>query len=473
MKKLKKLFIIIMLLGFSVQAFSQASIVKECDGDYLKVCLSCGHAPVTWTFDDPSQVNVISTGTLCITLDVYGYTGFTVEYDAWGCGSYGAGSMTTTTGSVSPTDMEATVNAGSDSPVCEGNTINLTESGGDATSWSWSGPGSFSSSANNPSITGATTAESGTYYVTVTDGSGCTNTDNVGVTVNTESTAPNSASASPNPICQGESTTLGVSGGSLGTGASWYWYSGSCGGTSIGTGSPTVSPTSTTTYYVRAEGTCNTTSCASVTVNVDSESDAPTGASASPNPICSGESTTLSQSGGSLGTNADWYWYSGSCGGTSIGTGSPTVSPTSNTTYYVRAEGDCNTTTCESVTVSVGSESDAPTGITGTTTICEGDDTDLSVDGGNLGTGATWEWYSGHASTHDPAAQRKPAVLDDLFRKDCVIAVIRAIRGARRIRHEATGSKWEEKCRYEPGLDQTLLAVGRALGIDDERLQSI
>ncbi len=83
------------------------------------------------------------------------------------------------------------------------------------------------------------------------------------------SVAPSSISASATLICTGGSVTLDVAGGSLGTGASWEWYRGSCGGTYIGSGtSITQSPTSTTTYYVRAEGTCNTTACASVTVTV-------------------------------------------------------------------------------------------------------------------------------------------------------------------------------------------------------------
>jgi hypothetical protein len=80
------------------------------------------------------------------------------------------------------------------------------------------------------------------------------------------STNPSSASSSI--VCPGASYSLTVNGGSLGTGAIWKWYSGSCGGTDAGTGSTiNVNPSSTTTYYVRAEGTCNNTLCRSVTVS--------------------------------------------------------------------------------------------------------------------------------------------------------------------------------------------------------------
>lgn len=64
--------------------------------------------------------------------------------------------------------------------------------------------------------------------------------------------------------------TLRVTGGGLGTGAVWKWYKDACGGTAIGTG-PVLSNydvTQTTTFYVRAEGTCNTTACASITIQV-------------------------------------------------------------------------------------------------------------------------------------------------------------------------------------------------------------
>ena len=197
-------------------------------------------------------------------------------------------------------------------------------------------------------------------------------------TTGTISTNPSSITASPNPICSGSSCTLTVSGGSLGTGASWKWYSGSCGGILVGTGSSiSVSPSSTTTYYVRAEGTCNTTSCLSASVNVHTSSGAPTGVSANPDPLCSGNSSILTVIGGSLGTGASRKWYSGSCGGTPVGTGSSiSVSPSTTTIYYVRAEGTCNTTACASVTISVNTSSTAPTSISATSNpVCSGNST--------------------------------------------------------------------------------------------------
>lgn len=67
--------------------------------------------------------------------------------------------------------------------------------------------------------------------------------------------------------------------------------------------------------------------------------------------ICSGGSTTLTATGGT----ATSQWFTGSCGGTLVGTGaSITVLPTSNTTYFVRNfTSPCGFSSCVSTTVNV------------------------------------------------------------------------------------------------------------------------
>lgn len=92
------------------------------------------------------------------------------------------------------------------------------------------------------------------------------------ITINTPPTAPTSITADDSTICAGSTTILTVNGGSPGTDAKIYWYSGSCGGTAIDNDVSfiSVSPTTTTTYYARYEGGgCDPTGCAQVTVTVD------------------------------------------------------------------------------------------------------------------------------------------------------------------------------------------------------------
>ena len=94
-------------------------------------------------------------------------------------------------------------------------------------------------------------------------------------------------------------------------------------------------------------------------VTVKQPSVAAVSASKNKNNICPGISVTLTQVGGSLGTNATWKWYTGGCATTLVGTGaSLVVNPSVTTTYYVRAEGDCNITTCVAVTINISCDID-------------------------------------------------------------------------------------------------------------------
>lgn len=88
------------------------------------------------------------------------------------------------------------------------------------------------------------------------------------------STAPTSVTTNKNNVCPGIQVTLTRVGGTLGDGASWQWFTGSCNGTYIGSGnSITVAPLVNTTYYVKAVGTCNTTACAQVTIFISCDID--------------------------------------------------------------------------------------------------------------------------------------------------------------------------------------------------------
>jgi hypothetical protein len=270
---------------------------------------------------------------------------------------------------------------------------------GSGAAWTW-----YANNCNGISIgTGGsitvTPNSTATYFVRAEGSCNITPCASVTITVKPISIIPSGITADKSAICQGDSARLTISGGSLGTGAAWEWYSGSCtGGTYLGVGtSIVVKPTSTTQYSLRGRGDCNTTDWVGETITVNMPSQAPTTTSASSAIICQGASTTLSVSGGALGTGAVWQWYSGSCGGTKIDTGiSISVSPTLTTTYYVRAEGTCNTTTCSSIIVNVDSLSVAPSSASANpSAICPGAQSVLTVNGGKLGSGAKWKWYAG------------------------------------------------------------------------------
>ncbi len=99
----------------------------------------------------------------------------------------------------------------------------------------------------------------------------------------------------------------------------------------------------------------------------------PTGITVSQPSPCAGSNVDLTVTGGTLAGGDTYTWYEGGCGsGSSIGTGSTiTVSPTTNTTYYVRAEGPCGNTNCVSTTVTVTGTGTEDASWTSPGTVCE------------------------------------------------------------------------------------------------------
>ncbi|MGG9963835.1 T9SS type A sorting domain-containing protein [Ferruginibacter sp. SUN106] len=96
--------------------------------------------------------------------------------------------------------------AGSNTPVCAGNNLNLTGTPTIATAtYAWTGPNTFSSASQNPTITAATTAATGTYNLNYTLGACVTATVTTPVTV---TAAPTTANAGPD---QGISYGAGIS----------------------------------------------------------------------------------------------------------------------------------------------------------------------------------------------------------------------------------------------------------------------
>ena len=146
-----------------------------CPGNTIQLNVGA-YTTYTWTgpsaftsnSQNPTQSNAQTTNGGTYTVAVT---------DANGCVN-----TSTTTVVVNPTPV---VNISSNSPVCLNAPINLTSGGG--TSYAWSGPNAFSSTAQNPSIASATSANAGVYTVTVT-ALACTNTGTVSVTVLTPTT---------------------------------------------------------------------------------------------------------------------------------------------------------------------------------------------------------------------------------------------------------------------------------------------
>jgi gliding motility-associated-like protein len=264
-------------------------------------------------------------------------------------------SITFTSGGTPPV-----VNAGPDLTICPGQNATLTATSNPVgTTYSWSNSASTQSITVSPVITT-------NYTVTVTTASGCTGTDEVTVNVN-----PNAADVDAGPdvsICSGQNTNLTATGGS--PTATYSWSSGQ------NTSNITVSPATTTTYTVTVnESGCTDTD--NVTVNVTPQPDANAGPDQT---LCSGQSLTLTASGGS--PSANYNWSDGQSGA------SINVSPLSSTNYTVTiSENGCSDTDDVLVTVvpqpSVNAGADA--------SLCFGQSTTLIATGGP----GTFTWSNG------------------------------------------------------------------------------
>lgn len=240
-----------------------------------------------------------------------------------------------------------------------------------------------------------------TGFVTVTTASGTATSSPTAFTVNTPSVAPTSISGTTT-ICNGDSTTLTLSGGTSGTGATAEWFSGSCGGTPVGTGnSISVSPATTTTYFVRYTGTCNTTTCASVTVTVNNVH-AITLQPTISQTTCTDSSVSFSVN--TSGAVSGYQWYNGatllSNGGNISGanTATLTLNPVAlsdaSSNYYCVVNGSCAIPiTSNAAELLVNEKVIITTQPQPTQTFCTGSTATFSLIAS--GTGLSYQWYKG------------------------------------------------------------------------------
>ncbi len=293
-------------------------------------------------------------------------------------------------------------NSVSPTTLCVGGqvTLNASISGGTGGTLSWvrsTTPGGVGSTVTSPHTENTV----GTFYyrpVYTANGEGCNLADGTETTVNViaNPTSPSNIFASENDLCSDANITIVLS-AIGGSGETLRWFSNSCGGSEIGTGNSIniTSPTITTTHYARWENSCGVSACAEITINIINPPTAPSSASVDRTNFCANDAGNieLSVNGGS-GSNV--YWFTGSCGGTSVGIGNPLTIPSPEiiTTYYARWENSCGESSCVSVIVEVNELPTEPTqALVDKPNVCENDEgnIELSVNGGS---GNEVHWFT-------------------------------------------------------------------------------
>lgn len=225
----------------------------------------------TWAPSGAVGANITDTPTITTTYTVNGE-------DVSGC--INTSTLTVSVGSL-PTLTLATI----PSTICAGSAASLNASG--ASTYTWN-PGGFTGSSiiDAPSVTT-------TYTVTGDNGTGCTNTETVTLTVVSGAPAL-TVTASPTLVCSGLSSTLTASGAT-----SYTWFP--VGST---TASTVVTPTTATTYSLLADnGLCVST--ATILVDI---APLPANVTATTNGTITCSTSTVDLFGNSTSTGVNYSW---------------------------------------------------------------------------------------------------------------------------------------------------------------------
>ena len=302
-----------------------------CSGQTLSLTASTIlGATYYWTgpngFSSTSQNPTVSANATSAMAGVY-----SVYSIANGCTSPTPGSTTVVVNPISTTPT-----AGNNGPVCVGKTLSVTASTVTGATYSWSGPNSFTSTQQNPTVSASATSAMGGVYSVIATISGCTSIAGTTTVEINKITAGNNG-----PVCVGK--TLSLSATTI-TGATYAW-TGSNGFTSSQQ-NPTVSNSATSAMggvYIATSTANGCTSPASVTiVTVNPEAAAPI--VISPVTYCQNATASpLSATGSGL------LWYPTPTGGIGSSTAPTPSTTTAGTTFYYVSQ----TVGCESQRASI------------------------------------------------------------------------------------------------------------------------
>ncbi|HKR05774.1 MAG TPA: gliding motility-associated C-terminal domain-containing protein [Bacteroidia bacterium] len=232
------------ILPFTPVSFTSTSIAScpnSNTGSAAIASTNGGTPPYSYSWSNgstSSSITGIAAGTYTVTVT-----------DASNC---------TASGTVTVSQNPAiTLTAGSNVTICSGQSTTITAVAAGGTpgfTYNWSNSATSSSQQVSP---GSTT----TYTITVTDLAGCQAT--ASVTVNVDN-YPVISVTPDETICDGNSVSLSVSGGSSGTSYSWLP---SLGLSNSSISNPVATPHSSTYYFVTASnGNCSTLDSVEITV---------------------------------------------------------------------------------------------------------------------------------------------------------------------------------------------------------------
>jgi gliding motility-associated-like protein len=280
--------------------------------------------------------------------------------------------------------IPATPVIGSNSPLCEGQTLNLSSNLVAGANYSWTGPNGYTSNQQNPSIANTTTNESGAYNLTVTVNNCASQPASVNVVINPIPAAP--VVGSNSPICSGSSLNLTAN---QTAGATYVWSG--PGAFVSNQQNPVINPANNTqsgnyTAYIVVNGCTSATSNTNVLVNP-----LPTSAFNATAIVCGNDNATINYTGtGGAGATYNWNFDGGNIV-SGVNQGPYQINWNNSGTYNITltvTENNCpSTQTSQTVTVNTVPTSAflmAPNG-------CEGENITVTYTG-NASPNATYNW---------------------------------------------------------------------------------
>ncbi|MBL0308154.1 MAG: hypothetical protein IPP77_00170 [Bacteroidetes bacterium] len=272
-----------------------------CTGDSITLSATGqGGASFTWTTPDGPILNGKVVGRNNVTLAMAGV--YSVTQTVTGCTSPSANSasLVVNTTPAPPTSLDALPN-----PICTGNDVTLTASGQGGATFTWTTPDGLNPTGNPLTRNSVTLAMGGNYTVIQTV-LGCNSAPSAALNLVVTPTplAPTGVTVSPNPICTGNDITLSA----IGQGGATFTWTTPDGATL--NGNPVTRNNVTLAMAGIYSVTQTVTGCTSPSANsaslvVNATPTAPTNVAANPNPLCAGQTLTLSADG-DVGNTFNW-----------------------------------------------------------------------------------------------------------------------------------------------------------------------
>lgn len=255
--------------------------------------------------------------------------------------------------------------------ACVNGNLIFTSSG--ANTYTWTGPSSYSSTVQNPTITNVNLSMSGQYTLVAKSALGCSNTAVSNATV---FPVPTPSLTSNSPLCQSNSLYLTGSGG-----GSYLWAGPSSFTSAVQ--NPTLNNVNLSNAGIYTLVVTANSCSASITTSVSISPAPSVSISSSANTICAGQSLTLTASG------ANTYTWSNNSNSISI-----IITPTANISYSVSGTGTlaCNGLAIKNITVNPLPNLSA---LSNASLICVGQSATLTASGAN-----TYTWNTSSNATN-------------------------------------------------------------------------